>query len=182
MTTAHVKVRPGPKAHARTEIDAFLGEKRREIDAMFARYPDRRSGMLPLLWMLQHRFGWLSIPVQAAAARELGVAPAEVTKVVTFYHMFNDKPVGRFLVQVCGTLPCALAGAENVLTALEKELGVAAGETTDDGLFTLKRVECLGWCDLAPVVQVNEGAYDDKVSPEAAVAMVRRLRSEGRVS
>lgn len=177
MTAAHVQVRSAAKPHARAEVDAFLEEKKAEIEALLARYPDRRSGMLPLLWMLQHRFGWLSTSVQAGAARTLAVAPAEVTKVVTFYHMFHDKPVGRHLVQVCGTLPCALAGAENVLAALEKELGVKTGETTPDGAVTLRRVECLGWCDRAPVVQVNEGDYEDRLSPEAATALVRKLRA-----
>lgn len=177
--TAHVAVREAPaRPHARADVEAFFREKKGEIEALLARYPERKAGMLPLLWMLQHRFGWLSTTVQREAARALGVAPGEVSRVVSFYSLFTDRPLGRFVLFVCGTLPCALVGAEAVIRALEEELGVRCGGTTPDRLFTLRRVECLGWCDRAPLLQVNEGDYEDHLTPEKAVALVRRLRQK----
>lgn len=159
------------------EVEAFVEKHRDFFEATCAKYPTRRSAMLPVLWRLQREFGWLSPPVLRAAAKVLRVAPGEVFRVASFYTMFRDRPCGKYVISVCGTLSCALVGADAVLEALEKELGIRAGGTTEDGLFTLERVECLGWCDRGPLLQVNEGEYQDRLTPEDAVALVRRLRA-----
>ena len=146
-----------------TDANAKLAEK------LIARYPEGRqqSAVIPLLDLAQRQVGaetgtqgWLPIPVQEFVARELGMAPVRVLEVATFYTMFNLAPVGRFHVQVCGTTPCMLRGSDEVFAACEKR-GLRKGHTTEDGLFTLTEVECLGACANAPMVQINDDNYED---------------------
>ena len=140
--------------------------KAREI---IARYPEGRqvSAVIPLLDLAQRQVGaetntqgWLPIPVMEFVAKELGTSYIRVLEVATFYTMFNLAPVGRFHVQVCGTTPCMLRGSDEVLEACYKR-GLKKGHTTDDGLFTLSEVECLGACANAPMVQINDDNYED---------------------
>ncbi len=137
--------------------------------AIIAKYPEGRqqSAVIPLLDLAQRQVGeetgtqgWLPIPVQEFIAAELKMAPVQVMEVTTFYTMFNLAPVGKFHVQVCGTTPCMLRGSDDVLAACAKR-GLKKGHTTDDGLFTLSEVECLGACANAPMVQVNDDNYED---------------------
>jgi len=134
-----------------------------------AKYPDGRqmSASIPLLDLAQRQVGaetdtqgWLPIPVMEFVAAELGMPYVRVLEVATFYTMFNLAPVGRFHVQVCGTTPCMLRGSDDVLEACYKR-GLKKGHTTDDGLFTLTEVECLGACANAPMVQINDDNYED---------------------
>ena len=134
-----------------------------------ARYPEGRqmSASIPLLDLAQRQVGaetntqgWLPIPVMEFVARELDMPPIRVLEVATFYTMFNLAPVGRFHVQVCGTTPCMLRGSDDVFAACEQR-GLQKGHTTDDGLFTLTEVECLGACANAPMVQINDDNYED---------------------
>lgn len=134
-----------------------------------ARYPEGRqaSAVLPLLDLAQRQVGaetetqgWLPIPVMEYVGKALGMAYVRVLEVATFYTMFNLAPVGRFHVQVCGTTPCMLRGSDDVFAAC-KARGLKKGETTDDGLFTLSEVECLGACANAPMVQINDDNYED---------------------
>jgi len=125
------------------------------------------SASIPLLDLAQRQVGaetntqgWLPIPVMEFVARELGMAYVAVLEVATFYTMFNLAPVGRFHVQVCGTTPCMLRGSDQVFDACTKR-GLRKGHTTDDGLFTLTEVECLGACANAPMVQINDDNYED---------------------
>ena len=136
---------------------------------LIARYPAGRqqSAMIPLLDLAQRQVGaekktqgWLPIPVMEFVAKELDTAYIRVLEVATFYTMFNMAPVGRFHVQVCGTTPCMLRGSDDVLNACYKR-GLKKGHTTDDGLFTLTEVECLGACANAPMVQINDDNYED---------------------
>ena len=136
---------------------------------LIARYPAGRqqSAMIPLLDLAQRQVGaetktqgWLPIPVMEFVAKELDTAFIRVLEVATFYTMFNMAPVGRFHVQVCGTTPCMLRGSDDVLNACYKR-GLKKGHTTDDGLFTLTEVECLGACANAPMVQINDDNYED---------------------
>jgi len=136
---------------------------------LIARYPEGRqqSAVIPLLDLAQRQVGaetatqgWLPIPVQEFVGRELGMAPVRVLEVTTFYTMFNLAPVGKYHVQVCGTTPCQLRGSDEVFAACKKR-GLAKGETTADGLFTLTEVECLGACANAPMVQINDDNYED---------------------
>jgi NADH-quinone oxidoreductase subunit E len=154
---------------ARWEGFAWTDENARQAAEIIARYPEGRqaSAVIPLLDLAQRQVGaetgtqgWLPIPVQEFVGRELGMTPVRVLEVATFYTMFNLAPVGKFHVQVCGTTPCMLRGSDDVLEACYKR-GLKKGHTTQDGLFTLTEVECLGACANAPMVQINDDNYED---------------------
>ncbi len=151
------------------------------IQQILSRYPHRRSALLPLLHLYQEEAGCLTEEALAQLARRLGLSPAQVAEVATFYDLFRLKPGGRREIWVCHNLSCSLLGAEQVVRRLEEELGVAAGDTTRDGLFTLKRVECLAACDLAPVIQVGADYYGP-VSPTDVGLLLERLRTQSDVS
>jgi NADH-quinone oxidoreductase subunit E len=154
---------------ARWEGFAWTDANAKAAKAIIARYPEGRqaSAVIPLLDLAQRQVGaetqtqgWLPIPVQEFVARELDMAAIRVLEVATFYTMFNLAPVGRFHVQVCGTTPCMLRGSDDVFAAC-KARGLKKGHTTEDGLFTLSEVECLGACANAPMVQINDDNYED---------------------
>jgi len=128
---------------------------RAEITRSLACYPNRRSAILPVLWAMQRELGWLSPGALREAARIIGLSDSEVFGIATFYTMFNLKPVGRHHLQVCMTLSCSLMGADRLFRHLENKLGIGHGETTRDGRFTLRRVECLAACGGAPCLQSN---------------------------
>ena len=143
--------------------DLFPGPDRDEAERILGRYPQehRQSAVLPLLDLAQRRHGgWLPAAVVDAVGDYLGMPSMRVRELVTFYSMFHDRPVGRYLVQVCRTTPCWLRGSDEVLAAAGQELGIAPGETTPDGDFTLIEVECLGACADAPVVQINDDFHE----------------------
>jgi NADH-quinone oxidoreductase subunit E len=135
----------------------------REIDAVCRRYPESNQGaaLLPVLWLCQEKWGWISPGIMRAAGDRLGLAPAFVEGVVTFYTMYQTRPPGRFLLQICTTLSCQLCGTPGLLEHLRKKLGIDFGETTPDGNFTLVDVQCLGACGEAPVLQINNDYYTD---------------------
>jgi len=142
----------------------FTAENKAKADRIIARYPAGRqaSAVLPLLDMAQRQAGgWLPRAAMDHVATILGMAPIRVYEVATFYTMFNLKPVGKYLLQVCRTTPCWLRGAQSMTDTCKKKLGIGLKETTEDGLFTLMEVECLGACVNAPVVQVNDDFYED---------------------
>ncbi len=147
------------------------------IQQVLSRYPHRRSALLPLLHLCQEEAGYLTEEALGQLAKRLDLSPTQVAEVATFYDLFRLKPGGQREVWVCHNLSCSLLGAEQVIRRLEKELGVSAGETTPDGLFTLKRVECLAACGIAPVIQVGADYYGP-VSPQDIGALVERLRKE----
>lgn len=128
---------------------------RREIDETLARYPNKRSAVLPVLWIAQRQWGWVSPAALRLVAVTVELPEPEVFGIATFYTMFNLHPVGRYHLQVCMTLSCSLMGADRLYRHLEKKLGVGHGETTADGRFTLRRVECLAACGGGPCMQVN---------------------------
>jgi NADH-quinone oxidoreductase subunit E len=140
----------------------------REAEAIIGRYPKGREGsaIMPLLWLAQYQVrdetgvAWLPLPVIEFVAAQIGMPKIRALEVATFYTMYNLKPVGRFHVQVCGTTPCMLRGSDDVLRACADK-GLRKGEVTNDGLFTLTEVECLGACANAPMVQVNDDNYED---------------------
>ena len=146
-----------------------------EVQELMGRYPDARSATLPALRLAQERHGFLSPQALREAADALGVTPAFCQSVATFYDMFHLAPVGRHMVEVCTNLACALAGAKDVVDAMAEELGIAPGETTDDGEITFRTVECLGGCGYATVVAVDE-RYRHNVTAENAAEIVRELR------
>jgi NADH-quinone oxidoreductase E subunit len=128
---------------------------RAEVDQALGRYPNRRSAVLPVLWVAQREWGWISPAALQLVARTLDLPEPEVFGIATFYTMFNLQPVGKYHLQVCMTLSCSLMGADRLFRHLQRSLGVGHGETTPDKRFTLRRVECLAACGGAPCMQVN---------------------------
>jgi NADH-quinone oxidoreductase E subunit len=147
---------------------AFTPENLAKAKAYIAKYPPGRqaSAVLPLLDLAQRQHdNWLPRAAMDHVAALLDMAPIRVYEVATFYTMFNLGPVGRHFFQICTTTPCWLRGSDDVVRACEKKLGIGIGETTADGRFTLKEVECLGACVNAPVIQVNDDFYEDLDGP-----------------
>ncbi len=143
---------------------AFSPEYLRRAEQIIAKYPPGRqaSAVLPLLDLAQRQCGnWLPRAAMDYVAGILGMAPIRVYEVATFYSMFNLQPVGKWFLQICGTTPCWLRGSDDVMRTCESKLGIKMGETTADGKFTLKEVECLGACVNAPIIQVNDDFYED---------------------
>ncbi len=142
---------------------AFSPENLAKIPTILAKYPAGRqaSAVMPLLDLAQRQLGWVSPGVIETVAKMLDMAPIRVYEVASFYTMYNTKPVGRYLIQVCRTTPCWLRGADDLTAACRKKLGIDLKQTTPDGLFTLVEVECLGACCNAPMVQINDDFYED---------------------
>ena len=146
----------------------FAPENLEQAKAHIAKYPPGRqaSAVLPLLWIAQYQNGgWLPRAAMDYVAELLAMAPIRVYEVATFYTMFNLRPVGRYLLQACTTTPCWLRGSDAVVEACERKLGIGMGGSTPDGLFTLVEAECLGACDNAPILQVNDDFYEDLDGP-----------------
>jgi NADH-quinone oxidoreductase E subunit len=146
-----------------------------QIQELAAGYPQSRSAVLPALRLAQEQFGWLSPEALREVADALDVTPAYCQAVASFYDMFHMKPVGRHLVEVCTNISCALVGAQQVLEAFESELGVKAGETSEDGGVTLRALECAGGCGWGTVVAIDH-RYREPVRPEDVPTIVRELR------
>jgi NADH-quinone oxidoreductase subunit E len=146
-----------------------------EVQELKRSYPDWRSATLPALRLAQERHGYLSPEALRETAEALGTTPAVCESVASFYDMFHLAPTGRHMVEVCTNISCALVGAQQVLEAFEQELGISAGETTDDGEVTLRPVECLGGCGWATIVSIDE-RYRTHVKPDDVPAIVQELR------
>jgi NADH-quinone oxidoreductase E subunit len=154
----------------------FEGEGRKQLDAVLANYPTKAAALLPALWMVQSAHGWISPDGMAEVAETLGLTPAYVKGVVTFYTMFHQHPVGAHFVQVCTTSPCNVCGAERVAEALLKATGCKRlGETSADGKWTIIEVECLGACGFATPILIDDD-FIESVTPERVPALVARYR------
>lgn len=140
---------------------AFSSEALGEFEAIIARYPRKEAAMLPVLYLAQREFGHLGAEAIDYIARLMEQPPARIHGVVSFYTMFNTKPIGRHHIQICRTLPCALGGAEKITAFIKRQLGIEPGETTPDGRFTLSEVECLASCGTAPMMQINDAYYEN---------------------
>jgi NADH-quinone oxidoreductase subunit E len=147
-------------------------------EELIARYPERRSALLPILFLLQAEDGYVSPAGVAQVAELLGLTKAEVGAVATFYTMFRRRPVGKYLVSVCKTLPCQLRGSREISAAIAGRLEVPLGGTDQSGMVTVEEVECLAACDGAPVVQVNTENYERLSTPEALELLEALLRDE----
>jgi NADH-quinone oxidoreductase E subunit len=145
-----------------------------EIQKAAARYPERRSAIMPALRLAQERYGWLSPDALREVADALDLTPAYCKAVASFYDMYHLEPVGQHLVEVCTNVSCALVGAQQVLEAFEQELDVRAGETTDDGEVTLRTIECAGGCGWGTVVAVDH-RYREPVRPEDVPQIVAEV-------
>src|SRR5689334_10454800 len=145
----------------------FSDNSLRKVEEIIARYPQgkQKSALIPVLHLAQEEFGgWLDVPVMDYVASLLGILPIEVYEVATFYSMYNLKPVGRYLFEVCQTGPCMVSGSDQIIEYIKQKLGIKVGETTADGLFTLKTVECLGACGYAPMMQLGKH-YREHLTP-----------------
>jgi NADH-quinone oxidoreductase subunit E len=155
---------------------ALSTDRERELDEILKRYPTKMAACLPALHLCQDQNGYCSDDVVQYVATRLDLPPAHVKGVVTFYTLFNQKPVGKHQVWVCRTLPCALRGAGDVLKQCEKTLGIHAGETTADGKVTLRTAECLAACGNAPMMQVDKEYHED-LTADRVTQILNRLRS-----
>jgi NADH-quinone oxidoreductase E subunit len=149
-----------------------------EYQAILARYPERRAALMPTLWLAQREFGWLSEPALAYVAALMELPLAWVTSVASFYTMYWKEPKGRWHIQVCRNLSCALRGADDIRRAVEARLGIRHGERTADGRFSLEEVECLASCGTAPVLQVNNAEYHEGLDVPRTLALLERLADE----
>jgi NADH-quinone oxidoreductase subunit E len=159
------------------EIAVFSPEVEAEIDKHLAKYPVKRSAILPLMFIVQRERGWLDPPGVAYLADRLGVRITDIWEVATFYSMINTKPVGRYHLQICKTLSCKILGADKLTEHCTRKLGIKAGETTEDGLFTVSFVECLGSCGTAPMMQIGFDFYED-LTTEKLDEILERCRNE----
>ncbi|MEK6779130.1 MAG: NADH-quinone oxidoreductase subunit NuoE [Candidatus Deferrimicrobiota bacterium] len=153
---------------------AFSESTRREFEGLLSRYPDKEAVILPALYLAQREFGYVSDEAIVYIADLVGVPPARIEGVATFYTMYNRKPVGKYHVQICRNISCSLLGAEHLIEHVSKRLGIKPGETTPDGKFTLSKAECLGSCGTAPVMQVNDDYHED-LTQEKIDALLDRL-------
>jgi NADH-quinone oxidoreductase E subunit len=138
----------------------FPPAARQRIDRILSRYPTKQAALLPVLWVAQETWGWISREAAEEVARILDLPPAHVSGVLTFYTMYNLTPVGRHLLQFCTSISCHLAGAGRLIDHCRTRLGVDLGETTPDGKFTVVEVECIAGCDRAPSMMVNDTYYE----------------------
>jgi NADH-quinone oxidoreductase E subunit len=159
----------------------FTPDRRAKLDGIITKYPPdrKRSAVLAALYLVQEQEGYLTASAMRHVAPILDMTPAEVEDVATYYVMFFREKVGKYVLQVCRTLSCALNGAERVTEALSEKLGIKVGETDPSGMFTLLEFECLGACDRAPIVMVNNEHWHEMATPESCAKLVDDIRARG---
>src|ERR1700751_5825277 len=167
----------GVDAMSSETMTIFSPQLAARFDALVAKYPVRRSALVPMLLYAQDEVGYLSDAVIAEVAARIGITELDVRNVATYYSMLRFKPVGKFNVQVCTNISCMLRGAYDVLERFQEELGIGHTGVTRDGIFSLEEVECIGACCWAPAVQVNYAFHDD-VSPDQVPAILADYRAK----
>lgn len=162
----------------------FSDDKLEEVNRIIGFYPEgkQKSAVIPVLHLAQNEFGgWLSTETMDYVASLLNLAPIEVYEVATFYSMYNLKPVGKYMFEVCHTGPCMLNGSDDIIKYIYDKLGIKPGETSADGLFTLKTVECLGACGYAPMMQLGNN-YREHLTKEKVDVIVEECRKKSAVN
>ena len=157
----------------------FSDDKIAEVKKIITRYPEgkQKSALLPVLHMAQDTFGgWLDVPVMDYVASLLSIEPIEVYEVASFYSMYNLKPVGKYVFEVCHTGPCMINGSDEITDYIKQKLNIKVGETTADKMFTLKTVECLGACGYAPMMQLGQN-YREHLTKEKVDAIIEECRN-----
>jgi len=152
----------------------FPPEALARIDRILSRYPTKQAALLPVLWVAQETWGWISREAAEEVARILELSPAHVSGVLTFYTMYNLEPVGRHVLQFCTSISCHIAGAGGLLDHCRRRLGVDLGQTTSDGRFTIVEVECIAGCDRAPSMMIDD-TYHEPMDPAKLDALLERL-------
>ncbi len=158
----------------------FNDQQLQDVKNLVAQYPEgkHKSALLPVLHLVQeHNSNWLSAEAMDYAAELLNITPIEVYEVATFYSMYNLQPVGKYVFEVCHTGPCMVSGADNMVDYIKQKLHINVGETTADGMFTLKTVECLGACGYAPMMQMGMN-YREHLTPQKVDAIIEDCRSK----
>jgi NADH-quinone oxidoreductase subunit E len=155
----------------------FFDDKKEWLEGVFAQYPERRAALMPLLRRAQQDTGWISPEIQEEIGVLVGTTATEVAGVMSFYSYYQALPTGKYHLQVCATLSCAIGGADELWDELVNELQILRGDVSDDGLFSIQKVECLGSCHTAPVVQVNDEPYVECVTKARMHAMLAGLRA-----
>ncbi|MDO3629012.1 NAD(P)H-dependent oxidoreductase subunit E [Mucilaginibacter sp. BT774] len=159
----------------------FSPELIKKFDEIVSRYPKgkQKSGLLPILHLVQAEYGWVSSPAMDKVAEYLGIQPIEVYEVATFYTMYFMRPQGKYVLEVCRTGPCGIVGAEKIMDHIEEKLGVKEGEVTPDGLFSWRGVECLAACGFGPVLQIGpEYTFYEKLTNESVDQLIGDLRAK----
>lgn len=156
----------------------FTKEELEKIDKIIAKYPNPQPAVMPVLWMAQDKFGHVEDDVQRLVARTLGLPEAHVHGVATFYTQYYKEKMGKYVLDVCTSFSCQVCGAYDSLKYLEDKLGIKAGETTEDGLFSIQSVECLGACGYAPMMQITNDVYANNLTPEKIDAIIDDLRKD----
>ncbi|MDI9365381.1 MAG: NAD(P)H-dependent oxidoreductase subunit E [Flavobacterium sp.] len=162
----------------------FSEQKLAKVSEIIARYPEgkQKSALLPVLHLAQEEFGgWLSAKTMDYVAELLSITPIEVYEVATFYSMYNTKPVGKYMFEVCQTGPCMVSGCDDIIAYISEKLNIKLGETTPDGLFTLKTVECLGACGYAPMMQLGKH-YREHLTKEKVDAIIEECKNNANVN
>ena len=157
----------------------FSDDKIAEVKKIITRYPDgkQKSALLPVLHMAQDTFGgWLDVPVMDYVASLLSIEPIEVYEVASFYSMYNLKPVGKYVFEVCHTGPCMINGSDDITDYIKQKLNIKVGETTVDKMFTLKTVECLGACGYAPMMQLGQN-YREHLTKDKVDAIIEECKN-----
>ncbi len=157
----------------------FSQQSLQKVQEIIERYPDgkQKSALLPVLHLAQEEFGgWLDVPVMDYVAELLSITPIEVYEVATFYSMYNMKPVGKYVFEVCQTGPCMVRGSDEIINYIKNRLGINVSETTPDGLFTLKTVECLGACGYAPMMQLGKH-FREHLTPEKIDEIIKECHT-----
>ncbi len=154
---------------------AFSQAAQERIPGIIARYAEKRGALLPLLWLAQEEWGWLSPEALTYCASLLDLPPSKAYSVASFYTMYHLKPVGKYKIEVCRTLSCALCGAMDIIDHLESRLGIKVGETTADGRFTLGTAECLASCGSGPMLQINGKRFHEHLTTASVDALLNSL-------
>ena len=168
----------------KTKMISFSENKMQEAKKIISRYPEgkQKSALLPLLHLAQEEFGgWLDVPVMDYVAQLLQIEPIEVYEVATFYSMYNLKPVGRYIFEVCQTGPCMLNGSDGIIDYIKQRLQINVGQTTADGMFTLKTVECLGACGYAPMMQMGK-TFREHLTKEKVDQIIEECRKNSEMN
>lgn len=152
----------------------FTEANLKKLEDIKSRYPNTHSALLPVLWMAQDQFGWISVEVMEYIGKLLKIPLEHILGVVKFYTMYNSKPAGKYQIQVCTNVSCMLRGAYDVMNYITNKLNIKPGETTNDGLFTVTEVECLGSCHTAPMMQVNN-YFEENLTNEKIDKLIENM-------
>ena len=148
------------------EMDLFTDEELRKVDEIKSHYPEAKAALLPVLWMVQEKYGWISEDSMKMVGDLLNLPYEHILGVVTFYTMFNKKPVGKIHLQICTNVSCMLKGGYELYKYVSGKLGIKNKEVTEDGMFSIEEVECLGSCATAPMIQVNNKEFYENLTKE----------------